>query len=121
MPAMPPPPAPFRWSPEVQRRRKQMLYWSYRRARPIWLVSFGLGAVFFFVGRTESDPTMGFSLLLIGGILALTGFVGFLVFEAVIWRTRVAFASLPRGGPAQVGSVPESVESEPGPRERERS
>jgi len=98
-----------------------MLYWSYRRARPIWLVSFALGAVLLFVGRIESDSTMGFSLLLIGGILALTGFVGFLAFEAVIWRTRVAFASLSDVGPAQAGSVPESVEPESGPRPHDRS
>ncbi len=60
-----------------------MLYWSYRRARPIWLVSLGLGALLFFVGRTESNPAMGFALLLVGGILVLTGFAGFVAFEAV--------------------------------------
>ncbi len=42
-----------------------MLYWSYRRARPIWLASLGLGALLFFVGRTESNPAMGFALLLV--------------------------------------------------------
>ncbi len=69
-----------------------MLYWSYRRARPIWLVSLGLGALLFFVGRTESNPAMGFALLLVGGILVLTGLAGFVAFEAVIWRTRLALA-----------------------------
>ncbi len=102
MPAIPP---PFSPSPEIQRRRKQILYWSYRRARPIWLAAFGLGVLFLFVGRTESDHAMGFSLLLIGGILALTGFVGFVAFEAVIWRDRVAFVSLSAAGPAPAVSL----------------
>lgn len=78
-----------------------MLYWSYRRARPIWLVSLGLGVLFLFVGRTESDPAMGFALFLVGGILALTGFVGFVAFEAVMWRARVAFGAMPGDDPHQ--------------------
>ncbi len=110
MPAIPPPP-PFHLSPEVQRRRKQMLYWSYRRARPIWLVSLGLGALLFFVGRTESNPAMGFALLLVGGILVLTGFAGFVAFEAVIWRTRLAFGALSAAGPASVEPVMNPVRS----------
>lgn len=96
MPAVPP---PFYLAPEIQRQRKQILYWSYRRARPIWLVSVGLGALLLFIGRAESNPAWGFSLLLVGGILALTGFGGFVAFEAVIWRTRAAFASLSAAGP----------------------
>lgn len=107
MPAIPP---PFHLSPEVQRRRKQVLYWSYRRARPIWLVTVGLGVVLMFVGRIESNPAMGYALLLIGGILVLTGFGGFVAFEGVIWRTRVAFARLGRG-PAPTGALLTSVES----------
>src|SRR3989442_6132135 len=95
MPAIPPPPPPFHLSPEVQRRRKQMLYWSYRRARPIWLASLGLGALLFFVGRTESNPALGFALLLVGGILVLTGFVGFVALKPGTCRARRSFAALP--------------------------
>jgi hypothetical protein len=123
MPAIPPPP-PYRMSPEVQRRRKQILYWSYRRARPIWLVSLALGTLLFFVGRSESDPAMGFSFLLIGGILALVGFVGLVSFEIVIWRARVAFGSLSAGLPAlddDPGLTPgERIGAIPGPVSRSR-
>lgn len=97
--AIPPPPS-YRMSPDIQRRRKQILYWSYRRARSIWLVSLALGVLLLFVGRTESGPAMGFSLILTGGILAPIGFVGFVAFEVVIWRARVAFGSLSAGLPA---------------------
>lgn len=103
MPAIPP---PYHPSPEIQRRRKQILYWSYRRARPLWLVSLGLGALLLFVGRIESNPGMGFALLLVGGILALIGFAGFVAFEVVIWRTRVAFASLSAAGTEPAAPFP---------------
>ncbi len=121
MPAIPPPPPPFHMSPEVQRWRKQILYWSYRRARPIWLISFGLGVLLLIVGRSELDPAMGFALLLVGGILALTGLAGFVAFEAVMWRTRVVFASLSDAGPASAASIQDPVESEWKARRRERS
>src|SRR2546428_13967496 len=104
MPAIPPPPPPFHLSPEVQRRRKQILYWSYRRARPIWLISFGLGVLLLIVGRSELDPAMGFALLLVGGILALTGLAGFVAFEAVMWPARGGF-SFPLGPGAASGAT----------------
>ena len=54
---------------------------------------------------------MGFALLLVGGILVLTGLAGFVAFEAVIWRTRVAFGALSAAGPASVEPVMNPVGS----------